>query len=125
MIQDIAPHKLNNHYEPGVSPQEDSPVVAFFWSDILVKKDPTSAAGLSFLPTYGEFPAGTDVQYLFMYDGKAVFATWYDEEPSLSGYEIFSIKDLRNLALLEKHDIDAHAIYVDLRDEQPDLLSQD
>ncbi len=105
MIQDIAPHKLNNHYEPGIQPEHSSPVVAFFWSDILVKEDPTSASGLFFLPTYGEFPEDTDVQYLFTYDGKAVFATWYDDEPSLEGYEIFSIRDLRNLALLEKHQV--------------------
>lgn len=105
MIQDIAPHKLNNHYEPGITPESSSPVVAFFWSDILVKEDPTSASGLFFLPTYGEFPEDTDVQYLFTYDGKAVFATWYDEEPSMEGYEIFSIRDLRNLALLEKHQV--------------------
>ena len=105
MIQDIAPHKLNNHYEPGRVPGADSPVVCFFWSDVLVRTQAGIEDDLSFLPTYGELPKGTDVHYLFDYDGAAVFATWYDAEPSVKGFELFTIKDLRNLVLLEKHQV--------------------
>ncbi|MBR5752879.1 MAG: NUDIX domain-containing protein, partial [Clostridia bacterium] len=105
MIQDIAPHKLNNHYEPGRVPGADSPVVCFFWSDVLVRTQADIEDDLSFLPTYGELPKGTDVHFLFDYDGAPVFATWYDEEPEIKGFELFTIKDLRNLVLLEKHQV--------------------
>ncbi len=36
MIQDIAPHFLDNHYEPGKKPSSDSPVVCFNGKDVLL-----------------------------------------------------------------------------------------
>ena len=96
MIQDIAPHFLNNHFEPGKEPSPDSPVVCFNGKDVLLRYDEKAAQNASlepeerpvnfalaeshtpvgdlhFLPTYGELPEDTNVRFLFTYDGVDVY----------------------------------------------------
>ena len=96
MIQDIAPHFLNNHFEPGKKPSPDSPVVCFNGKDVLLRYDEKAAQNASlepeerpvnfalaeshtpvgdlhFLPTYGEIPEDTNVRFLFTYDGVDVY----------------------------------------------------
>ena len=96
MIQDIAPHFLNNHFEPGKEPSPDSPVVCFNGKDVLLRYDEKAAQNASlepeerpvnfalaeshtpvgdlhFLPTYGEIPEDTNVRFLFTYDGVDVY----------------------------------------------------
>ena len=96
MIQDIAPHFLDNHYEPGKKPSSDSPVVCFNGKDVLLRYDEKTAqkaalapeerpinfalaetrtpvGDLHFLPTYGELPEETNVRFLFTYDGVDVY----------------------------------------------------
>ena len=91
MIQDIAPHFLDNHFEPGKEPSSDSPVVCFNGKDVLLRYDEKTAqeaalapderpinfalaetrtpvGDLHFLPTFGELPEDTNVRFLFTYD---------------------------------------------------------
>lgn len=96
MIQDIAPHFLDNHFVPGKEPSQDSPVVCFNGKDVLLRYDEKTAqeaalapedrpinfalaesktpvGDLHFLPTYGELPEDTNVRFLFTYDGVDVY----------------------------------------------------
>ena len=43
MIQDIAPHFLDNNFEPGKEPSSDSPVVGFNGKDVLLRYDEKTA----------------------------------------------------------------------------------
>lgn len=96
MIQDIAPHFLNNHFVPGKEPSPDSPVVCFNGKDVLLRlsaadtvtgtspeeerpinfalaESKTPVGELPFLPTFSELPEGTEAHFLFTYDGVDVY----------------------------------------------------
>lgn len=114
MIQDIAPHKLSNHYVPGKRPVAESPCVCFHGAEVLIREpnetindkdfgtaEAVAAYGdLSFLPTYGCFTERTAAHYLFTYDDLDVFLVRTEEEPSEFTYT--SIRDVRRLNMLEK-----------------------
>lgn len=104
MIQDIQPHILDNHYEPGYTPTETSPVVCFLEDGVLLKQ---TDAG-SELPRYRDFPEGTKVLYLFHYDREPVFlkvSGFSSETPLPEGCKAASIKTIRAMNLLEKHQV--------------------
>ncbi len=96
MIQDIAPHYLDNQFKPGKTPSADSPVVCFDGRNILLRRSAvdttadttpegerpvnfalaetkTEVGKLPFLPTYGELPEDTNTYFLFSYDGVDVY----------------------------------------------------
>ena len=50
MIQDIAPHFLNNHFEPGKEPSPDSPVVCSAGKDVLLRYDEKAAQTAALAP---------------------------------------------------------------------------
>ena len=64
MLHDIAPHVLSNAYSPR-APQGEDPALCFDPEGVYLK-------GGGF-PTCADYPAGTSFQYLFDYDGSAVF----------------------------------------------------
>lgn len=101
MIQDIAPHKLENHYVPDKVTTPDSPVVCFSAGQVLLRPD--ALGDLSFLPTVSDFPEGTAFQYLFTYDGVDLFLT--NTPTDLEGIEFAHLGDIRRLAMLEKHQV--------------------
>ncbi|MBR1704329.1 MAG: NAD(+) diphosphatase [Clostridia bacterium] len=97
MIQDIAPHKLNNEFKTGVAPGPDSPVVCFREKEILLRDE-----GF-FLPRYRELPKDTEIRFLFTYDNTDVFAAQL-EEP-LKGFSFSGFRNIRQLEFLEKHQV--------------------
>ena len=126
MIQDIAPHFLDNHFEPGKEPSSDSPVVCFNGKDVLLRYDEKTAqeaalapeerpinfalaethtpvGDLHFLPTYGELPEDTNVRFLFTYDGVDVFRA-HNVQP-MDGFLFDSIRDIRQRVILEKNQV--------------------
>ena len=118
MIQDIAPHKLINAFKPEAKPSPDSPVVCFYYKDVLLRQDAlpqgeqrdfavaapeTPVGDLSFLPTFSDLPEDTPVNYLFTYDGVEIYRTRLST--AIEGFRFESIKDIRQLVLLEKHQV--------------------
>ena len=105
MIQDIAPHKLNNHYEPGKQVSADSPCVCFYNDTVCVSSSVQSSGAfgdVSFLPTYADFGEGTPAHYLFTYDEKDLFLVRAYKAPD--GFEFVNVKDIRRLFLMQKHE---------------------
>lgn len=70
MIQDIAPHKLNNQYDIGICAKPDDPVYCFRKDELLLKQ---SADGSRHLPTAGDFPKEASFRYVFSIDGRPYF----------------------------------------------------
>ena len=66
MIQDIYPHKLNNHYDPSVLPAEGDFVFFFDGGKVLLKDK-------ACLPQVRDVPAGSALIYLFCLDDRRFF----------------------------------------------------
>lgn len=103
MIQDIAPHKLHNEFNPEATVQPESPVVCFRGKEVLLRDEHTSSTDFSFLPIYQELPAGTEVTFLFNYDGVDLFLCRLEE--AMYGFSFAGMRDIRQLVLLEKHQV--------------------
>lgn len=103
MIQDIAPHKLQNEFKRDVQVQPDSPIVCFRQKQVLLRQEGTPVGDLSFLPSYSELPKNTEVRFLFTYDGVDLFLCHLEE--AMEGFAFSGIRDIRQLELLEKHQV--------------------
>ena len=68
MIQDIAPHKLHNPYDPAAVPAEEDFVLAFDRGKVLLQTGSAPA-----LPRVKSLPDRTGLRYLFAVDGQRVF----------------------------------------------------
>lgn len=126
MIQDIAPHYLNNHFVPGKEPAPDSPVVCFNGKDVLLRlsaadtvtgsspkkerpinfalaESKTPVGDLHFLPTFAELPEGTTAHFLFTYDGVDVYRAKLSvldraqNEPGVDYMEGFLFDSIRDI----------------------------
>ena len=69
MIQDIAPHKLDNHFEPGKLPMADSPVIAFLGREVLLKME----EGNIQLPKAKDLGPACQLSYMITMDGVDYF----------------------------------------------------
>ena len=72
MIQDIAPHKMDNQFRAGVGPEENSPVLIFTgqkMENIMVR---LSKGRISF-PVASELPDSLDYTFLFSVDDQPLF----------------------------------------------------
>ena len=92
MIQDIAPHKLDNHYQDK-NPSENSPVLLFEKNSVVCSADDERLI----FPRYGELKDGSEVTYLFSIDDE----DWFlgdagTEKPE--GYVLMSLHALRDKA---------------------------
>ena len=67
MIQDIAPHRLHNQYDPSAVAAEEDYALAFDGRKILLRRD-----GLA-LPRVKDFPDGSRFTYLLALDGSRFF----------------------------------------------------
>ena len=97
MIQDIAPHRLDNRFQPGRKPEKDSPVVC-------LKEEKVLLPGGDF-PRRRDFPGRPDeaFTFLFMLDRDAFFFTEEDAPlPEEEGTRWVSIRDLRRERLLPR-----------------------
>lgn len=100
MIQDIAPHNLDNQFVPDTKPSDDSPVFCFRKNELLIRSD-----GEDFrLPTYSDFPDKPDVQYLLSLDGKGFFL--YEPEVTEWGdYFYTDVRSLKQARLYPQHKV--------------------
>jgi NAD+ diphosphatase len=101
MIQDIFPHKLDNHFYPARIPNDNSYVMAFRHQDILVK-------GESF-PRVSEL---TDeirgkLIYLFALDEDYYFFldAGFEDTALPSGYEFVNVRTFRRSGIAEKQNV--------------------
>ena len=76
MIQDIAPHKLINHYNPEMDINMESIVFSFHKNEVLVRKE----GEYYVFPTYQEVKEQFDYRYLFSLDETTCFLALDDLE---------------------------------------------
>ena len=79
MIQDIAPHRMDNQYRPGAAPHKDSPILIFTGSrgeNVLAHV----LEGYMRFPLCGEMPEGVTYTYLFSIDETGYFMGTVSEE---------------------------------------------
>ena len=99
MIQDIFPHKLNNHYDPSRKPTGGSFVIAFRKQDVLVKGD--------LFPKRSELNCtDEDLTYLFSLDGENdyFFLDAEDETTEIpEGYGFVNVRTFRRSGTAEKY----------------------
>ena len=67
MIQDIAPHRLHNQYDPSAVAAEEDYALAFDGRKILLRRDGPA------LPRVKDFPEGSRFTYLLALDGSRFF----------------------------------------------------
>ena len=65
MIQDIAPHRLGNQYNPAALPEAEDYVLFFDGGKVLLTEGG--------LPKVKDFPAGSPLIYLFTLDSSRFF----------------------------------------------------
>ena len=102
MIQDIFPHKLDNHYYPDRKPLAGSFVIAFRKQDVLVKGD-------SF-PCVKDFPEdyADRLIYLFSIDDDVNYFYLDAKDESMvlpEGYEFVSVRTFRRTGTAEKYKV--------------------
>ena len=71
MIQDIAPHKLGNHYDPAAAPRPQDYVLYFEKGRVLLKSEPETQ-----LPRVSDFAPESQLVYLFSVDDTQFFLLW-------------------------------------------------
>ena len=99
MIQDIFPHKLDNHYYPDRKPVAGSIVLAYRKQDVLVKGD--------LFPRVSELPAGCADNLIYLFsldDDNYFFLDAKDEDMALpEGYELVGVRSFRRSGIAEKY----------------------
>ena len=91
MIQDIAPHHLDNVFRPGVGIQADSPLLCFSGNQVLLRE---TEVGL-LPPLSGEFSSLPSHRFLFFLDGNPWFGVPEDLTQLPEGTSFFSLQALR------------------------------
>lgn len=109
MIQDIAPHRLDNHFRPGEQPRDDSMVLIFgekHRNELLVRtgsenlecpevKDLRKADICTDVVGAGQKTETEGIKYLLTLDGKDMFLGRIPDDSGLPGYEYKNIRVLR------------------------------
>lgn len=85
MLHEIAPHTLNNGWNP--QPPKNTDLVLYFCKDGVNIKD-------GHFPTRADFPADASLQYLFDYDGSAVFLS----DAPAKNLPLLPLREIRNLS---------------------------
>lgn len=101
MIQDIFPHKLDNHFYPARIPNDNSYVMTFRHQDILVKGEYFPRAGELSEESRGKliYLFALDEDYYFFLDAG-------DEATALpSGYEFVNVRTFRRSGIAEKQNV--------------------
>ena len=91
MIQDIYPHHLINHYEPGKKLTPDSLIIAWKDGQMLLKVDQENQT-MEF-PKARNFDYLEITDYLFALDEESFFLTIDAEKPE--GYEYYNLREIR------------------------------
>lgn len=83
MIQDIAPHRLDNHYQDRTPTAEDT-IFVFHGEEMLAAE---TEEGILTLPKLRDFDAlESELRYLFAVDGRYFYLALTDEKPSAAGF---------------------------------------
>jgi len=98
MIQDIAPARLDNHYDPAAVPTEESFVLHFRGRNLLCRLEEDGT--LSF-PTHALLPGCADV-YLFRIGGAAYFLCRAEGELRVDGFAYHDVGFFRAAAPQER-----------------------
>ena len=85
MLQDIAPHRFDNHYDPDARPQAGDAALCFRGRELLCR----TVDGILSFPAVGELPEG-EYTYLFRLDARAFFLR-RDAEASAEGFSYQNI----------------------------------
>ncbi len=101
MIQDIAPHKLNNQYDPAKQPADDSIILDIRNKSLLVR---VLEEGFAFIK-YSEFEKKPEVVHLFAVDDQDYFLVRGDVEKVPDECAYMTIDRLRKEHLMEKYQI--------------------
>lgn len=96
MIQDIAPHRMDNQYRPDAAPQENSPILIFTGSRTENVMAHVSEGHMRY-PLYKEMPEGLTYTYLFSIDGTGYFMGNVSKEAESSLSEDLQEIPLRDL----------------------------
>ncbi|HRZ42943.1 MAG TPA: NAD(+) diphosphatase [Bacteroidales bacterium] len=75
MIQEIHPHRFNNHYQPGKQP-EDHDFVLYYQDKTVLLKDKGLEAELPRTRDFAEIPPEQEFIFLFTLDETPCFLTW-------------------------------------------------
>lgn len=97
MIQDIAPHKLNNHYDPLMTADENSYVMCFHGASLWM-----CTVGENHIPRLGELEHKPELTYLFSVDGKKYFLSMADAVPKAE-HALVPVNQLREKGTLPRH----------------------
>ncbi len=89
MLQDIAPHKLINTYDPGIRSDKDDSVFIFKGRDVLIRQGDGEL-----LPRLKDFKEAGPCRYLLKLDDKPDFFM-HEPEELPEGFIFKSIRDLR------------------------------
>lgn len=100
MIQDIAPHRLDNNYSPDIAPDNDSIIFHFHGRSALACDNDTSP-----FPVFSSFDSIPELHYLFSIDGKKYFLAAGKIKHIPDGYHYRIIRDLRHSADVVKENI--------------------
>ncbi len=98
MLQEIAPHVLNNQYDPEAKVQPDSILFFFKGSELFCKKTEEGIV----LPRASEFKDITDAVYLFSFDGIGCFLPHENPEAG-DGYAYRDIRVIRKTGNASQH----------------------
>ena len=101
MIQDIFPHKLNNHFRPGQVPADTDTVFLFSGECVLCR---ISGDGIEF-PRAEDVKAGDGLTYLFDVDGERYFLGDGENAFVPEGYVFVPLRGLRRKNVPDKHRI--------------------
>lgn len=111
MIQDIAPHRMDNQFKTGITPAADSPVIIFEGNRIERIMAHVSEGHMRY-PLYEEMPEGLAYTYLFSIDEKAYFLGTGTEEVRRQLPEELVPVGIRELRPVYYHgDEDRHLIF--------------
>lgn len=91
MINDIYPHKLNNHFDETAVPKSEDTVLSFREGDVLAAADD---AILRF-PKVSDFGGNFEYTYLFSVDEERFFLLNESVESMPSGYEYKNLRGMR------------------------------
>ena len=95
MIQDIAPHRLNNQYRPEKKPTEDSRIFVFKDRGLLIRETGEGLMDAGCLPSYGDFKGSEEGVYLLELDGKPYFHI-LEPQRIPEGFVYKTLKDIRS-----------------------------
>lgn len=95
MIQDIAPHRLDNHYDPDIHPAAEDFVLCFRRAELLCGKDTSS------FPRVRDFEKAQELTYLFSIGKERFFLPRGDCTPP-DGFCFQTITQLREKGGIEK-----------------------